>query len=231
MRSRPVETRLQSKAFRWKASSTGTLPYLQYLPRGYRAKGPKRWPLMLFLHGSGERGTDLQRVAVHGPLKHVNQGKEFPFIIVAPQCPADQAWENDRLVRLLDHCLKRYPADRNHIYLTGISMGGFGAWNLAIAHPERFAAVVPVCGGGDMLSVLLADSAQAAEFKRLPVWAFHGGNDSVVPPTESQRMLTALKQRGAKRLKLTIYPTIQHNAWDNAYNNPKLYAWLLRQAR
>ncbi len=231
MKTKPVDTVLQAGAFRWKASCAGTLSYLQYLPRGYRAKSSKRWPLMLFLHGSGERGTDLQRVAVHGPLKPVNQGKNFPFIIVAPQCPAGQAWENDRLIRLLDHCLKRYPADRNRIYLTGISMGGFGAWNLAIAHPERFAAVVPVCGGGDLLAVLLADAAQAAEFKRLPVWAFHGGKDPVVPPTESQRMLTALKQRGAKRLKLTIYPTIQHNAWDNAYNNPKLYAWLLRQAR
>src|SRR5207247_5709557 len=132
------------------------LGYLLYLPKDYNAKSGRRWPLMLFLQGAGERGTNLSLVSVHGPPKLVKQGREFPFILVSPQCPADQRWDNDALLALLDDVIARHKVDTNRIYLTGLSMGGFGAWSLAARYPERFAAVAPICGGGEQIDVLLA---------------------------------------------------------------------------
>jgi len=195
--------------------------YLLYLPRDY-GKDKRRWPLMLFLHGAGERGDDLEKVKRHGPPKLVAAGREFPFIIVSPQCPEDEVWSNDVLIALLDYMVEDYQVDEDRVYLTGLSMGGYGSWNLACTHPERFAAVVPICGGGFSLAV--------HKMKRIPVWVFHGAKDDVVPVEESRRMVRALQNCGGN-VKLTIYPDAKHNSWTPTYENPKLYEWLLKQRR
>jgi predicted peptidase len=207
------------------------MQYLVYLPKEYDAKSSKRWPLMLFLHGAGERGTDLQRVAIHGPPSLVKQGKSFPFIIVAPQCPNDERWQNDSLVKLLDHVMAEYKVDAGRVYLTGLSMGGYGTWKLALAYPEKFAAIAPICGGGEFIDALLASRTKAAALRSLPVWAFHGAKDQVVPLAESERMVNALKKAGVKDVKLTVYPEADHNSWTETYNNPEFYEWLLKHER
>lgn len=216
---------------KWKVQRKAETQYLFYLPPGYQAKGRKRWPLMLFLHGAGERGTNVQRAAIHGPLSRVKQGHEFPFIIVAPQCPEGQLWENEPLLKLLDHLAAKYAVDPNRVYLTGLSMGGYGTWRLGLAHPEKFAALVPICGGGNLIDALLGPGDKGATLKSLPIWAFHGAKDSVVPLDESERIVKVLKRNGVKEVKLTVYPDADHNSWTETYNNPELYEWLLAQAR
>jgi predicted peptidase len=206
--------------------------YLLFLPKGYDASSDKRWPLILFLHGAGERGTNVWQVDIHGPAKYIADHPDFPFIMVSPQCPTDQAWSDEVLLALLDEFCATHKVDSQRIYLTGLSMGGFGTWSLALAHPEKFAAAAPICGGGTPLHVLLAQhgfaSPQKAQaLKGLPVWAFHGGKDTLVPPGESERMVQALKGLGAGEVKLTIYPEATHNSWAQTYSNPEFYQWLL----
>jgi len=205
--------------------------YLVFLPQGYQPKGEKRWPLVLFLHGAGERGTNLSKVAVHGPPKIVKTRPDFPFIVVSPQCPEGETWSNDTLLALLDDATKRYRVDTNRIYLTGLSMGGYGTWSLGVQYPERFAAIAPICGGGETIRVLLASRRNSAALKSLGVWAFHGAKDPVVPPEESERMINALKKTGAKDEKLTVYPEAQHDSWTETYANEELYKWLLEHER
>jgi predicted peptidase len=198
-----------------------TMQYLVYLPKDYEQK--ESWPLMLFLHGSGERGDDLNLVKKHGPPKLIEAGRQFPFIVVSPQCPIDHdAWETCELSALLDEVVEKYKVDQDRIYVTGLSMGGSGAWALAIRQPDRFAAVVPICGGGD--------SARAKRIAHLPVWVFHGGRDPTVPLQESQKMVDALKKNGSD-VQFTIYAEAKHDSWTEAYNTPELYAWLLQQKR
>jgi predicted peptidase len=206
--------------------------YLISLPKNYDAKSKQGSPLILFLHGAGERGSDIWRVSIHGPSKYEAQHPDFPFILVSPQCPADEVWSNDVLLALLDKVISKYNVDTNRIYLTGLSMGGYGAWNLGLAHPERFAALAPICGGGERLDVLLAAKGfagpvKAENMRRLPVWAFHGAKDPVVPIEESERMVKALKEAQCKEVKFTVYPEAQHDAWTQTYNNPELYKWFL----
>jgi predicted peptidase len=186
---------------------------------------------MLFLHGAGERGTDLQKVKVHGPPKIVESRPEFPFILVSPQCPDDERWSNDVLLGLLDEVIAQHRVDTNRVYLTGLSMGGFGTWSLAVQHPERFAAVAPICGGGEIIDVLLAPPARTADLKPIGVWAFHGAKDPVVQLDESERMVRALRKLGMKDVELTVYPEAGHDSWTEAYQNPKLYEWFLKHAR
>ena len=210
--------------------------YLLFLPTGYEAGADKRWPLILFLHGAGERGTNVWQVDIHGPSKHIVDHPDFPFILVSPQCPADQVWSNDVLLELLNEVCARHKVDPQRVYLTGLSMGGFGTWSLALAHPERFAAVAPICGGGEVLHVLLAQHGftsprKKAALQGLPIWAFHGAKDTVVPPGESERMIRALKGLGAGEVKLTVYPEATHNAWAQTYSNPEFYQWLLEHPR
>ena len=230
-KAKAADAALSAEQFTWKVSRTDEMKYFSYLPKDYDAKSSKRWPLMLFLHGAGERGADIQRVAIHGPPSLVKQGRQFPFIIIAPQCPEGERWQNDSLLQLLHHVLAEYRVDTNRIYLTGLSMGGYGTWKLGITHPELFAAIVPICGGGETIDVLLATRQRAAALKSLPVWAFHGAKDPVVPLEESERMINALKKLGAKDVKLTVYPEAQHNSWTETYNNPELYQWLLKHER
>jgi predicted peptidase len=196
------------------------LGYLLYLPKDYDKQ--KSWPLMLFLHGAGERGNDLELVKKHGPPKLIAAGKEFPFIVVSPQCPKGCWWEPMELVALLDEISGKYKVDPDRIYVTGLSMGGFGSWRLAAYAPERLAAIVPICGGGE--------TYWAREFAHLPVWAFHGAKDTGVPLERSQAMVDALKKSGGDP-KFTIYPDAGHDSWTAAYDDPELYKWLSAQKR
>ncbi len=194
--------------------------YLLYLPKDYDSK--KSWPLVLFLHGAGERGTDLELVKVHGPPKLIAAGKDFPFIVVSPQCPKDRWWESVELTALLDTIVEKYKVDEDRVYVTGLSMGGFGTWRLAMFTPDRFAAIAPICGGGEKY--------WAKQFANVPVWAFHGAKDTGIPLERSQVMVDELnKNKG--NAKLTIYPEAGHDAWTETYNNPELYNWLLDQKR
>ena len=206
--------------------------YLLYLPKDYSATSNKSWPLMLFLHGAGERGTNLAKVAVHGPPKLVAQGKRgFPFIIVSPQCPTGERWKPETLLALLDDVAVKCRVDTNRVYVTGLSMGGYGTWALAAEHPERFAAVAPICGGGEIVPILLAGPKKKAALKSLGVWAFHGAKDPVVKLEESENMVKAFKQIGANDVRLTVYPEATHDSWTETYENQKLYDWLLGHQR
>ncbi len=194
--------------------------YWIYLPPDYQEQ--ECWPLLLFLHGSGERGDDLELVKKHGPPKLIAAGRQFPFIVVSPQCPKNQWWQPVELIALLDHIVATYKVDEDRIYVTGLSMGGFGTWSLAAYRPDRFAAIAPICGGGEIY--------WAKNLARLPVWAFHGGKDRGVPPERSERMVEAINKEGGNA-KLTIYPDAGHDAWTETYNNPEFYQWLLKQKR
>lgn len=202
--------------------------YLLFLPAGYDAAEKKRWPLILFLHGAGERGNDIWMVAKHGPPKVDMAATNFPFIVVSPQCPAGQKWSNEILLALLDEIEAKYRVDTKRIYLTGLSMGGFGTWSLGLSHPEKFAAIAPICGGGDFITAFLADKAQLTT---LPIWAFHGAKDPVVPIEESERMVGYMKKIGVKEVKFTVYPDTQHDCWTQTYSNPELFDWFLKHSR
>ncbi len=221
----------QARSFQRSVTRTVGADYLLFLPRAYDETAEKRWPLILFLHGAGERGTNIWLVAKHGPPKLVTAKPELPFIIASPQCPSGQTWSNDTVLALLDELLAKHRIDPERVYLTGLSMGGYGTWSLAAAAPERFAAVVPICGGGDPIKLLLADPRRAEALKNLPVWAFHGAKDPVVKLEESERMVDALKRFGCREVQLTVYPEAGHDAWTETYENPKLYAWLLAHRR
>ena len=229
--AQPAATVLTADKLHWKIASEGDLQYLVYLPKDYSATNGRRWPLMLFLHGSGERGADLQRVAIHGPLKLVKQGTNFPFIIIAPQCPEKELWQSEPLLQLLDRVTEKYAVDTKRIYLTGLSMGGYGAWRLGLQHPEKFAALVPICGGGNAIDVILGPGDKGEAFQTLPIWAFHGAKDDVVPLDESERLVNGLKQRGVKEVKFTVYPEAKHDSWSETYSNPELYEWLAKKTR
>ena|GEM_PF-471970 len=196
------------------------LGYHLFLPEQYQSDG-KPWPLLIFLHGAGETGTDLELVKKHGPPKIVETRKDFPFVVVSPQAPSF-GWKVEALNSLLDEILAKYNVDPDRVYLTGLSMGGYGTWLWAAANPERFAAIAPICGGGNV--------ADASKLKDLPIWVFHGAKDSVVPLKRSQEMVDALKKAG-REPKFTVYPEAEHDSWTETYNNPELYSWLLQQKR
>ena len=197
------------------------LPHLTFVPRQYSATGGQ-WPLMLFLHGAGERGSDLRKLRKYGPPRIVENDADFPFILIAPQCPAGTYWKTSPLLDLLDDAAQRFRVDSDRVIVTGVSMGGYGAWQLAAHAPERFAAIVPICGGGN--------PNWAERLKRLPIWAFHGDEDEVVPLRETTSMIEAIRAVGGEP-RLTIYPGVAHDSWTAAYATPELYEWLLAQRR
>ncbi len=216
------QTNQQPQKFSTRITKTVSTEYLLYLPTDYNTDKKKRWPLVLFLHGAGERGSDLNKVKIHGPPKLVAAGREFPFILVSPQCADRRWWDADVLDALLGDISKRYRVDKTRVYCTGLSMGGFGTWELAAAHPSRFAAIAPICGGGDPTTV--------ARFKDIPAWVFHGAKDPVVKPEESRKMVDAIEKAGGN-VKLTIYPDADHDSWTRTYDNSEFYDWLLSQRR
>lgn len=191
------------------------LKYLLYLPEGYE-KSETDWPLLLFLHGAGESGENLAKVKAHG-LPKIVEKRAIPFIAVSPQSPG-RGWDPVALNALLDEIIANHRVDRDRIYLTGLSMGGFGTWSLAAAHPERFAAIAPICGGGNL--------RDARRLKGLPIWVFHGAKDEVIPLSRSEDMVKAVKEAGGD-VKFTIYPDVGHDSWTMTYENPELYDWLL----
>jgi predicted peptidase len=208
------------KHFEAQVKVTAKIDYLLFLPQGYE-QSKQRWPLMMFLHGSGESGTNLAKVKTHGPPKVVESKPDFPFILVSPQS-AGRGWNSDTLNALLDDVIRKYRVDKSRVYLTGLSMGGYGTWSLAAAHPEKFAAIVPICGGGN--------PADAKKLVGLPIWVFHGAKDPTVPVQRSREMVEAIKAAGGN-VKLTEYPEAGHDCWTETYDNPELYTWLLAQKR
>jgi len=221
--ARAAEPVQQEKSFEKDFVYKARLNYLLYLPPGYDAGDTaKQWPLLMFLHGSGETGTDVRKLKGYDVPKLIEQKKfDHPCIVVSPQTPVPR-WTPDVVVALLDEVVAQHRIDKDRVYLTGLSMGGFGTWHTAAAHPDRFAAIVPICGGGN--------PADAPRLKPVAVWAFHGAKDQAVPLRASEVMVDALKAAGAD-VKFTVYPEVGHNAWDPAYDDPEMYAWLFAQKR
>jgi predicted peptidase len=209
--------------------SRGVLTYLLHLPRGYRAHPNRLWPLIMFLHGSDERGDDIELVKKHGIPRIAEQQRDFPFIAVSPQCPARAGWQFylPTLNDLLAHVSSTYAVDPEQVYLTGISMGGYGTWHLAAKYPHQFAAIVPICGGGYKS---YGFPAQACLLRDTPVWAFHGAMDMIVPVEESKRVIDVIRSCGGA-VRFTLYPDAGHDVWTRTYQNPELYTWLLRHRR
>ncbi len=210
----------QAKQFEKKITVTAKFNYLLSLPDDYH-KTKTKWPLVLFLHGSGESGKNVHRVKTHGPAKLADVNAPFPFILVSPQS-ARRGWDSDKLNALLDEVIKQHRVDKDRVYLTGLSMGGYGTWDLAAAHPEKFAAIAPICGGGD--------PTDAAALAKLPIWVFHGAKDKTVTLDKSTKMVEAIKAAGGNP-KFTVYPEAGHDSWTQTYNDPEFFKWLLAQKR
>ena len=196
--------------------------YLIRYPDGYDPT--QKYPVILFLHGSGTRGTNLDLLAKNDYLLITEQAFDtFPFITVAPQCHEDswvEIWE--RLKRLTEEIVFSDFCDKSRFYALGVSMGGYGAWQLAISMPWCFAAIAPICGGGMAWN--------AHRLKNVPIWAFHGDRDTLVPPEESIRMVEAVRQAGGDA-RLTLYPGVRHESWINAFSDYALFDWLLSHQR
>lgn len=203
----------------------------------------QQYPLIVFLHGAGERGEDNAKQLKYLPelMAQASRRKAFPCFLLAPQCRPGKQWVDvpwtdkhstpmakqpthqlQAAMNMLQRTLEEEPIDTSRIYLTGLSMGGFGAWEWAARDPQRFAAVVPICGGGD--------EQQAAKLAVLPIWTFHGTADNVVFPIRSQNMVKAIRSAGGK-IKFTQYPNVGHNSWNQAYRSEELLRWLFAQQR
>lgn len=201
-----------------------SIPYLLYLPEDYGNR-PGHWPMMLFLHGRGESHGPLSLVKKWGPPRMLDRGVHQPYVVVSPQCPSAESWaqpgQQALLVALLDHLIERYRLDAQRVVLTGLSMGGYGSWRLAADHPERFAAVIPICGGGS--------PDDADRLKVLPIWVFHGTEDRAVPFQRSVEMVDAIRAAGGDRILFTSMEHVGHNCWESAYATPELYTWIETQ--
>jgi len=214
------------------------------LLRPAKIEPDKKYPVILFLHGAGERGSDNRAQLTHFPEKMSEPGhrERYPAFVIAPQCPSGKRWVEvnwnakqstpqtpeptepmQGAIAALQHVLKTEPADASRVYLTGLSMGGYGAWDLAVRHPEWFAAVVPICGGGD--------ERQAAKLKDMPVWVFHGDKDNAVPVARSRTMVEAIRAAGGEP-KYSELPGVGHNSWQPAYDEKSgLLTWMFQQSR
>lgn len=193
--------------------------YLVVKPKDYDDR--EKYPLLIFLHGRGEQGDQLDKVKQHGPFKKVAE-LGLPLWIIAPQSPQDEYWDIDVLEALVKEVIDDLDVDEDRVYLTGLSMGGTATWQLAARRPEWFAAIVPICGRHSM--------SKAPRLKNLPTWAFHGAEDHVIPVEETTSMVDALRQAGGDP-RLTIYPNAHHNSWTETYNNPEVYQWMLSHRR
>ena len=212
----------------FKNADGNTSPYVVFVPKDY--DGKKEYPVMLFLHGAGETKTDKKggkmpiEVGIGPAIK--KREKDFPFIVVIPQAEGF-GWAADkpnakRALAMLDEVMKEYKTDEKRQYLSGLSMGGMGTWSIAMSTPDRWAAIVPVCGNGN--------TKTAEKLKDLPCWCFHGDADTAVKVEGSRDMIEAIKKAGGTP-KYTEYPKVGHNSWDMAYGDPELYKWLLEQKK
>lgn len=198
--------------------------FLLYLPSGFDPHAATRYPLLIFLHGSGEAGYDIEKVKVNGPPKLVASRPDFPFILASPQATNNvlRGFDPVMLDAMLDELLARLPIDPDRVYLTGLSMGGIWSYGWASLRPDRFAAIAPVCGSWDTID--------ACRLKGVPVWAFHGAKDDIVPIRDDQAMIDAINACGGAA-RLTVYPDAGHDAWTATYASQSLYDWLLQQRR
>lgn len=202
-----------------KTSIQSEINYLLFLPNDYSKKKIPS-PIIIFLHGSGERGNDLEKVKSWGPPSIVEKNPNFPFIVISPQCPEGERWNIYLLKAMIDDIIAKYNVDKSRIYLTGLSMGGYGAWELAMAFPKYFAAIAPICGGGNPRFV--------DQLRSIPVWVFHGMKDESVPEQQSAVMVDALKKNGGD-VEYTILPEGGHvDAWVYAYEKAGLFDWFLK---
>ncbi|MBE6538750.1 MAG: phospholipase [Ruminococcaceae bacterium] len=199
--------------------------YYVFLPRDYSPE--KKYPMIVFLHGAGERGNgkdELERVKKHALPKYCSEGAELPAILLCPQCPEVFVWNNVviELKALIDKVADDYNADKRRISITGISMGGFGTWEMGITYPDYFSAIAPICGGGL--------SWRCNLIKDMPIWAFHGDADTAVPLKNSVEMVDKVNSEGGNA-KLTILHGVGHSSWDDAYLDTKLIEWLISKER
>ncbi len=208
---------------RWASETFYNFSYARYLPKD--DDPAQTYPLVFFLHGAGERGDDVDLAVCNSFMRYVREdGKEYPFIFVAPQCPAGQYWGRytESLLAFLEFICTTLPVDRSRVYLTGLSMGGTGTWLLAMAAPEKFAAIAPVCGCGlPWYGEVLVHT---------PVKMFHGDCDEVIPVDDSMAMLKSINKRGG-HAELEICYGLGHNAWDVAYAGDDLVQWFLSYRR
>lgn len=195
--------------------------YLLHIPENY-GTGDQDWPLVVFLHGSGERGTNIAAVRGHS-LARMAENKKFPFIMLTPQCRAGTWWQADEVMKLLEHVQSMLKVDENRIYVTGLSMGGFATWNLITKYPDKFAAAIPICGG--------ADASKAEKIAHMPIWAFHGDQDKAVPVERVQAMVNRLKELNPDTFKFTLYENCGHNSWTRTYQKEEVFDWLLSHSK
>ncbi|MBN2327036.1 MAG: dienelactone hydrolase family protein [Candidatus Omnitrophica bacterium] len=198
--------------------------YICYLPHGYSDEENKArsYPLIVFLHGQDLKGDDLDRLYQRSPIQDLQMREDPNFILAAPLCPANGGWVSTALDEFLEHIIARFNVDQDRLYLTGISMGGHGAWSWAQDFPKRFAAIAPLCGAGNPQKAKL-------RLKRLPIWIFHGGNDAVVPVERALSMIHALEPVNAN-LRYSIFPEQGHNI-GGVYQRPELYVWFLTHSK
>ena len=206
-----------------------SLTYWLHLPTGYGDDPDERWPLILFLHGAGERGDEPVLVKKHGIARIADEEPDFPFIAVSPQCPLDHWWSDfiPELAALLDEIQAAHAVDADRIYLTGLSMGAFGSWHLVTEYPERFAAAALICGSAPWHLDMASRAERVAD---VPLWFFHGDADPVVDIAGSRTMVEAVHTAGGDP-QFTIYPGVNHDSWTETYDNPSLYEWFLSKER
>ena len=199
--------------------------YLRYVPSDVNEENGI--PLLIFMHGAGEcgnvDGSEVELVAKHGYFARIAEGKEYPFMMVAPQCPKNQYWGSfiESLNEFLDYIIENNSVDVKRVYLTGLSMGGTATWLWALGNPERFAAISPVCGEGI--------SWYGGNLAKVPVRAFHGDIDDVVNPHGSLEMVSRINKSGGNA-SLTLFPRVKHDAWNHAYND-ELIGWFAEQKK
>lgn len=202
--------------------------YLTYLPEKYNLDSTLRWPLIIYLHGGSDRGTNLNKLYSSGIPDQIYRGRSFPFIVIAPQCPLNLRWETDNWFEtLFKEISEKYRIDTNRIYLTGFSLGGSGTWYIATKYPRRFAAIAPMTGFTSHNEFI---SRNVGKLKDMPIWAFHGKMDMTVPYEETERIVKKLQKRN-KDLKFTSEPTIGHWIHWTVYPNQDLYDWFLTQKK
>jgi len=196
------------------------LAYVLHIPKNVKEKKP----LIVFLHGSGEKGTDIEKVKTHGPFKYLKD-HEIDAFVLAPQCLENEYWDEEVLYRLILKILKENKIDSNRIYLTGLSMGAWGAWNLIMAHPETFAAFVPIAGFVDRIPMI-----ENCNIATIPTRIFHGLLDDVVNVDYSIAIFKKLKTCSSK-VSLTIFDDANHDSWSRVYDNQEIYDWMLKQTK
>ncbi len=208
---------------------TYTLPYWIFVPQAYRRGGLASWPLLLYLHGASDRGNDPNLLLASGLPSIVSQAQDFPFILLCPQCPEDTWWADHipGLDILIKEVSDRFAVDLDRVLVTGSSMGGYGVWQLGVNFPDRFAALVPLCGGGTWF---YGFPRRVRILRRTPVWAFHGEKDPIIPPRESAVLVEELNDAGGYA-RLTVVPDGGHDIWRTVYRMPELLDWLLAQRR